>query len=188
MSNPPPKPVKPSSSSSSSASSEPSPIVVDDSVVAVPTSTPSPALEPPSVFQFSETASKNVADIMALDSEDESLKRYKESLLGSAAHGDLGNTNDPRRLVVTEFAVVFEPSEGRPDIVHNLDSEEGLAQLRSQGIQMKEGVKFKFRISFRVQVSFQHNFFPSVSAIIPRFHRSTKLLRVLSLSTRSLRL
>jgi Rho GDP-dissociation inhibitor len=146
-SSPPPKPTKPSAGAEA-----------DDSEVAVGASSSSSSSSAasedaaPSVFQFSETASKNVADILALDSEDESLRRYKESLLGSAAHGDLGDTNDPRRLVVTEFAVVFEPSEGRPDIIHRLDTEEGCATLRNNGIQMKEGVKFKFRISFRVQV------------------------------------
>jgi hypothetical protein len=37
-----------------------------------------------------------------------STLQYKESLLGAAAHGDLGNTDDPRRIIVTEFRVVFE--------------------------------------------------------------------------------
>ena len=77
---------------------------------------------PASVFQFSDASSRNVADILAKDSEDESLRRYKESLLGSAAHGDLGDVSDPRRLVVTEFAVVFDASESQPDIVHRLDT------------------------------------------------------------------
>ena len=35
--------------------------------------------------------SKNVSEIMAIDAEDESLRKYKETLLGSAAHGDLGD-------------------------------------------------------------------------------------------------
>jgi hypothetical protein len=34
--------------------------------------------------------SKNVSELMAIDAEDESLRKYKETLLGSAAHGDLG--------------------------------------------------------------------------------------------------
>jgi hypothetical protein len=29
------------------------------------------------------------------------MERYKESLLGAAAKGDLGDTNDPRKLVVS---------------------------------------------------------------------------------------
>ncbi|CAE7625468.1 rdiA, partial [Symbiodinium microadriaticum] len=77
--------------------------------------------------------------------------KYKESLLGAAAHGDLGDPNDPRRIIVTEFRVKFEESEGHDDIVYNLDTEEGLARLRTNGISIKEAVKYKFVISFRVQ-------------------------------------
>jgi hypothetical protein len=76
----------------------------------------------------SSRATKNVAELLAQDSEDESLRKYKvkrapersvyalpilriymqESLLGAAAHGDLGDPTDPRRLIVTEFRVIFE--------------------------------------------------------------------------------
>merc|ERR1712000_703704 len=62
-----------------------------------------------------------------------------------------GDPNDPRRIIVTEFRVKFEESEGRGDIVYNLDSEEGLARLRTLGVSVKEGAKYKFIISFRVQ-------------------------------------
>jgi Rho GDP-dissociation inhibitor len=79
------------------------------------------------------------------------LRKYKESLLGSAAHGDVGNINDPRRLIVKEFRVVFEPSENRPDIVHDLSTPEGLANLVTNGIALKEGCKYKFKLSFVVQ-------------------------------------
>lgn len=41
---------------------------------------------------MSERAPMTVEDIMKLDAEDESLRRYKEQLLGSAAKGDLGGT------------------------------------------------------------------------------------------------
>lgn len=95
--------------------------------------------------------SKNVSDIMAMDTEDESLRKYKASLLGSAAQGDLGDTSDPRKLIVEEFRVVFAPEENLPDIVHTLSNAEGVAKLATEGITMKEGSKFKFRISFRVQ-------------------------------------
>ena len=37
-----------------------------------------------------------------------SLRRYKESLMGAAAAGNLGDANDPRRVVVEEFRVVLE--------------------------------------------------------------------------------
>jgi len=95
--------------------------------------------------------STDVAKILEMDKDDESLRKYKESLLGSAAHGDLGNTNDPRRLVIEEFRVVFAPEENLPDIVHNLSNEAGIKKLSDEGINMYEGCKFKFRIQFRVQ-------------------------------------
>lgn len=105
----------------------------------------------PTEDHFVAKGTKNVAEILAKDAEDESLRKYKESLLGAAAHGDLGNTSDPRRLVIEEFRICFAPEENLPDIVHNLSTPEGLAQLQRDGISMKEGSKFKFRISFRVQ-------------------------------------
>ena len=88
--------------------------------------------EAPDDYKVSDKAAKNVAEILAADSADESLRKYKESLLGTAAHGDLGNPDDPRKLIVTEFRVVFDPAENRPDIVFNLDTPEGLAQLQEK--------------------------------------------------------
>ena len=45
------------------------------------------------------------------------FRKYKESLLGAAAHGDLGDPNDPRRIIVTEFRVKFEESEGWMNVI-----------------------------------------------------------------------
>ena len=77
--------------------------------------------------------------------------QYKESLLGTAIHGDVGNPDDPRRLIVTEFRVLFDPSENKEDIVHDLSTSEGLEKLKTGGISLKEGCKYKFRVSFVVQ-------------------------------------
>jgi len=46
----------------------------------------------------------------------QSLRKYKESLLGAAAAGDLGDTADARKLVVTEFRVLFEDPAAKPAI------------------------------------------------------------------------
>lgn len=102
-------------------------------------------------YRYSIKASARVEELLAMDAEDESLAKYKKSLLGAAADGDLGDVSDPRRLIVEEFRVVFAPEEGLPDIVHELGTEEGLSKLREDGISMPEGCKFKFHISFRVQ-------------------------------------
>jgi len=142
MSTPPPKPPKPVRSENIEAAP------------ADPADAEAPAQSEESAAvddHFVAKGTKNVAEILAKDAEDESLRKYKESLLGSAAHGDLGNISDPRRLVIEEFRICFAPEEGVPDVVHQLSTAEGLAKLQSEGITMKEGSKFKFRISFRVQ-------------------------------------
>lgn len=44
-------------------------------------------------LQESERAIQSVEELLQKDAEDESLRRYKEQLLGSAAHGDLGGVH-----------------------------------------------------------------------------------------------
>ena len=55
--------------------------------------------------------SKNVSEIMAIDAEDESLRKYKETLLGSAAHGDLGeidyNVNDEMMMMMMVLITIM---------------------------------------------------------------------------------
>ncbi|GMH92664.1 hypothetical protein TrST_g1783 [Triparma strigata] len=98
---------------------------------------------------ISDKASANVQELMKADAGDESLRKYKEQLLGKAAKGDLGDTSDTRKVVVIEFKVVFE-DKGSPDQVFNLDTEEGVAKLTADGLQLKEGAGFRFELKFRV--------------------------------------
>ncbi|KAJ8607182.1 hypothetical protein CTAYLR_007341 [Chrysophaeum taylorii] len=94
-------------------------------------------------------ASGNVGELLQADAEDESLRKYKEQLLGAAAKGDLGDASDPRKLIVTEFRVMFNGAA--PDLVFTLDNPAGMMLLKQNGMSIKEGVEYKFRISFRVQ-------------------------------------
>lgn len=96
----------------------------------------------------------NVAALLAADAEDESLRRYKATLLGSAAaaNNDV-NPYDLRRVVITRFSLLFDPSqeEGAPtELSFALNTAEGVQALQA-GISMKEGARFKLKISFRVQ-------------------------------------
>ena len=108
--------------------------------------------EEETVFAVAPTlkGTANVSELLAQDAEDESLVRYKAALLGSAALGDLGDVSDPRKVVLTQFVLAFEPSQGFTDLVFDLDAK-GLEGLARDGITMKEGARFKFKISFRVQ-------------------------------------
>ncbi|KAI9915462.1 hypothetical protein PsorP6_008243 [Peronosclerospora sorghi] len=99
-------------------------------------------------YQMSTQAIKSVDEILAKDAEDESLRRYKEQLLGSAAHGDRGDTHDTRRVVVDEFRVEFE--DGRENIEYNLATLEGVEHMRTSPFIMNEGSRYRFVISFRV--------------------------------------
>jgi hypothetical protein len=103
-------------------------------------------LDPGGSINISNKASANVADIMAADKGDESLRKYKESLLGAAAtKGDLGDTDDPRKVVVTEFRVVFE-DKSVADVVYDLSTESGVSDMNKGGFKIKEGSGFKVRI------------------------------------------
>lgn len=145
----PVKPVKPPKPPRAATAKEPENLDVEQ--MSISEAPPDRPERPLSVFKPSERSHKNIEDILAADANDESLRRYKEALLGEAIHGDKGDQNDPRNLVITEFRVIFAPEHKREDLVFNLDSESGLQKLVKEGITMQEGCKFKFRISFRVQ-------------------------------------
>ena len=115
-----------------------------------------------SEYKESANAKKSLSDILKADNEDESLRKYKESLLGTAASGGAaGDASDPRRFYVTELRIMFDPSESKEDIVFELDTPEKLQQLKKTGIVLKEGAKYKYKISFRVQ----HDIVPGIKFV-----------------------
>lgn len=62
---------------------------------------------------------KSLEEIINADKEDESLKKYKEALLGSATKGNqvVVDENNPNRVIVQGLALVVE---GRPDLFIDL--------------------------------------------------------------------
>jgi len=95
---------------------------------------------------------KTIEEIMAADQEDESLRRYKEALLGAAqAEKIIVDMNDQRKVIVKKLALVVE---GRKDM--ELDLTGDLTQLKKQVFVIKEGVHYKVRIDFIVQREIVH--------------------------------
>ncbi|KAH8335324.1 hypothetical protein KR074_012514 [Drosophila pseudoananassae] len=95
---------------------------------------------------------KTIEEIMAADQEDESLRRYKEALLGAAqTEKIIVDPNDPRKVIVKKLALVVE---GRDDM--ELDLTGDLSQLKKQLFVIKEGVQYKVRIDFIVQREIVH--------------------------------
>ncbi|XP_030373239.1 rho GDP-dissociation inhibitor 1 isoform X1 [Scaptodrosophila lebanonensis] len=95
---------------------------------------------------------KSIEEIMAADQEDESLRRYKEALLGAAqAEKIVVDPNDLRKVIVKKLALVVE---GRDDM--ELDLSGDISQLKKQLFVIKEGVQYKVRIDFIVQREIVH--------------------------------
>eukprot|EP01113_Clastostelium_recurvatum_P042434 TRINITY_DN687_c0_g1_i1.p1 TRINITY_DN687_c0_g1~~TRINITY_DN687_c0_g1_i1.p1 ORF type:complete len:214 (+),score=74.08 TRINITY_DN687_c0_g1_i1:41-643(+) len=93
-----------------------------------------------------------INELMAADAGDESLRKYKESLLGSAASGsaDLAPKDDPRRVVVKEMRVIFENRPGG-DIVYPLENAADLERMKNTPFVLKEECKYKIQVVFKVQ-------------------------------------
>lgn len=95
---------------------------------------------------------KTIEEIMAADQEDESLRRYKEALLGAAQSETIVvEGSDPRKVIVKKLSLCVE---GRDDM--ELDLTGDLTQLKKQVFVIKEGVHYKVRIDFIVQREIVH--------------------------------
>jgi len=57
--------------------------------------------------------------------------------------------NDPRRVVVSEFAIIFEDHDTPVSLT--FDTEESITHAREHPLVIKEGCHYKMRVSFRVQ-------------------------------------
>lgn len=85
---------------------------------------------------------KTIEELLKLDNEDESLRKYKETLLGTQAEMILIDPNNPANVIVKRLALVVA---GRSDMVLELDGVD-LSQLKKQTFIIKEGLcnsKFK---------------------------------------------
>jgi len=91
---------------------------------------------------------KTVDEYAKLDAEDEALNRWKASLGIGAGSGSIGDPNDKRPVVILELAL---ESEGRPDVVIDLQKNDALAALTSKPFTIKEGAHYTMRVKFRVQ-------------------------------------
>merc|ERR1712137_210707 len=87
--------------------------------------------------------------LQEMDAEDESLRKYKEALLGKM--DDLVSpSDDPRKVVIQSMVILFED---RPagNLEFKLGSDEELAAFKKASIVFKEGCHYKIQVNFRVQ-------------------------------------
>lgn len=100
---------------------------------------------------YKAPAQKTIEEILALDNEDESLRKYKEALLGAQADKIVIDANNPKNVLVRKLALVVE---GRDDL--ELDLSGDLTKLKKQPFTIKEGIQYKIRIEFYVQREIVH--------------------------------
>lgn len=97
---------------------------------------------------FKPPAPKSVNEILSADAEDESLRKYKEALLGSAMGGAVEVfPNDPRRVIVQKLSIVVQGVSPDTEIDLTLPPDE----LKKKVITLKEDCHYQVRIFFYVQ-------------------------------------
>jgi len=90
---------------------------------------------------------KTLEEIIEADKEDESLKKYKETLLGGATKDKIiVDETNPNRVIVKSLALMVE---GRQDIVTDLRG--NIESIKKKTFTIKEGIKYRVRIDFYVQ-------------------------------------
>jgi len=95
---------------------------------------------------------KTIQEILAADQEDESLRKYKETLLGqNQAEIVVVEPDDPRRVLVKKLVLVVAD---RPEIALDLTGD--ISKLKKETFVIKEGVSYKIRIEFMVQREIVH--------------------------------
>ena len=100
--------------------------------------------EPEETAGYQKPQEKSLDEIKNLDADDESLVKYKETLL--AGRDANSNSDDPRRVIVERMVFL---SEGRDDI--SLDLTGDLTKLKNEPIIVKEGAEYRIKIVFRIQ-------------------------------------
>ncbi|KAH9393682.1 hypothetical protein TYRP_021600 [Tyrophagus putrescentiae] len=92
-------------------------------------------------------AEKTLNEIVNTDSNDESLKKYKESLLGSAISSVvIVEPDNPSRVIVKSLSLLVE---GRPDVT--IDLSKDLDTIKKSVMTIKDGIQYRLRIDFFVQ-------------------------------------
>ncbi|XP_015680644.1 rho GDP-dissociation inhibitor 1 [Protobothrops mucrosquamatus] len=95
-------------------------------------------------INYKPPAQKSIQEIQELDKDDESLRKYKEALLGNVAI-----TTDPSspNVVVTKLTLICPSAPGPLE----LDLTGDLEGFKKQAFVLKEGVEYRIKISFRVK-------------------------------------
>ncbi|KAK6312557.1 hypothetical protein J4Q44_G00182210, partial [Coregonus suidteri] len=97
-------------------------------------------------LNYTPPAQKTLQEIQELDKDDESLRKYKQTLLGAGPV--VGDPTIPN-LQVTRLTLMCDQAPG--PITMDLSGD--LEALKKKSFTMKEGVDYRVKIHFKVRTS-----------------------------------
>jgi len=89
---------------------------------------------------------KTLEELQNMDQEDESLRKWKESL--GLVGGASATSSDPRKVLVQHLAMEVA---GRPDVVLDLSTPEAVEATLKSPMTIKEGIEYRLKIKFFIQ-------------------------------------
>ncbi|KAK5641015.1 hypothetical protein RI129_009562 [Pyrocoelia pectoralis] len=114
--------------------------------------TPEEEFEHETESSYKPPPEKTIDEILATDQEDESLRKYKQTLLGQAESGKvIVEPDDPRKVIVKKLVLVVAD---RPEV--SLDLTGDISKLKKETFAIKEGISYRIRIEFIVQREIVH--------------------------------
>lgn len=104
-------------------------------------------LEPEKTEGFKVGEKKTIDEYQKLDQNDESLRKWKESL-GIGSGTSTSDPNDPRKVIILSLGLEVD---GRSDIIIDLSKPGALEDLNKHPFTIKEGARFRMKARFKVQ-------------------------------------
>ncbi|KAI9712862.1 MAG: hypothetical protein M1828_001531 [Chrysothrix sp. TS-e1954] len=104
-------------------------------------------LAPEKTEGFKVGEKKTIDEYKKLDENDESLRKWKESL-GIGSGNSVADPNDPRKVIILSLGLEVP---GRPDIIIDLSAPGAVDSLKGKPFTIKEGANFRMKTNFKVQ-------------------------------------
>jgi len=98
--------------------------------------------EPKTAPEYKAPAKKSLQEIQQMDTEDESLRKYKQALLAGCAVND----DDPRNVRVKKLTISYPEDPEQKSVEIDLTGD--MKELKKKVIKMKEGVAYKISLNF----------------------------------------
>jgi len=104
-------------------------------------------LQPDQTEGFKVGVKKTIDEYTQLDQNDESLRKWKESL-GLGTGTSISDPSDPRKCIILSLGLEVADRE---DIIIDLSAPGSVETLKNKPFSIKEGATFRMKVRFKVQ-------------------------------------